>query len=73
MSGSSLPNFTLTRNPGDENLCYFKTPDSTFVLESSVWLLIVQALLKMAIASLVFVVLLCYQLVLNGEVVPTLM
>lgn len=39
MSGSSLTNFTLTRNPGDENLCYFKIPGSTLVSESSVRLL----------------------------------
>ncbi len=42
MSGSSLTNFLLTRNPGDENQCYFKTPGSTLVLENSVRLLIVQ-------------------------------
>ncbi len=69
-SGSSLTNFTITRNPGDENLCYFKNPGSTLVLESCVRLF---NFTQMAVSNLMFLVFLCHELVLNGEVVSSLM
>lgn len=73
MSGSSFTNSTITRNPGDENLCYFKTPGSTLVLKSSVKIVDCATLLKMAVSNLMFLVFLCHELVLNGEVVSSLM
>jgi len=67
-SRSSVTNFTITRNPGDENLLFQKPWLEACFKKSKDRLVIVSSAIKMSVSNFMFLVFMSHQLVLNGNV-----